>query len=300
MRLIAFAREQGPGLGIVEPGGEEVRDLHAVRPELPRDLGGVLANGEEGLAALREAVETAGGSRKARLGRRDLEALAPIPRPARNVICVGKNYAAHAGELSGAAGAASGVDEEIPEYPIFFTKAPSAVIGPGAAIPAGRDETGSVDYEGEVAVILARGGRDLPAGEAWEHVFGLMLVNDVTSRALQRRHGQWFLGKSLDGFCPTGPEVVTPDELPPLPELRITTHVNGELRQSGSLGDLIFSIPELIESLSRRMTLEPGDIIATGTPRGVGVAFDPPRYLAPGDRVVVAASGLGELANPVA
>jgi 2-keto-4-pentenoate hydratase/2-oxohepta-3-ene-1,7-dioic acid hydratase in catechol pathway len=188
----------------------------------------------------------------------------------------------------------------LPEHPIIFTKAPTAVIGPGDAIPAWLDYTGTTDYEGELAVVIGTGGRAIRADEAWGHVFGVTIVNDVTSRELQKRHNQWFLGKSLDGFCPMGPELVTADEITDIDAVRVTTTVNGEKRQDGRLVDLIFDIPTLIETLSRTMTLVPGDVIATGTPEGVGVGFTPPKYLRPGDEVAIHVSGIGTLRNPVA
>jgi len=297
LRLIAFDREGERRLGALAGDGEWVLDLADARPDLPLDLAGFLADGEPARLAVRKAMEE--GSPECLRPLDEVTLRAPLDPPPRNPLCVGKNYAAHAGELAGSAGATSGVGEEVPKHPIFFTKANTAVIGPEEVVPATRDETGTVDYEGEVAVVIGRGGRAIGIGRGWEHVFGLTLVNDVTSRALQRRHGQWFLGKSLDGFAPLGPAVVTLDELPDPGGIRVTTHVNGELRQCGTLQELIFPVPALIESLSRRMTLVPGDIVATGTPPGVGVAFDPPRFLQPGDRVTVRAEGIGTLSNPV-
>lgn len=297
MRVIAFDREGERRIGALAEGDEWVLDLAEACPDLPQDLTGILAGGEPAMAAVREAVDKR--SSRCLRGLDEVMLRAPLDPPVRNLVCVGKNYTAHAGEFAGSAGATAGVDEAVPEHPILFTKANTAVIGPEEVIPATRDETGSVDYEGEVAVVIGRGGRDIEPERAWEHVFGLTLVNDVTSRVLQRRHGQWFLGKSLDGFAPLGPAVVTPDELPDPGSIRVTTHVNGELRQSGALQDLVFPIPALITSLSRRMILVPGDVVATGTPPGVGVAFDPPRYLQPGDRVAVRAEGIGTLSNTV-
>ncbi len=221
--------------------------------------------------------------------------LAPFPAPRRNVICVGKNYRAHVNEVAATAIKGGGA----PERPIFFTKATTAVIGPGAAIPAHRGLTAKLDYEGEVAVILGRGGRDIPPDAAWEHVFGYTAINDISARDLQAAHVQWFLGKSLDGSAPMGPVVVHRSVMPRPEELWVRSWVNGELRQEGNLGQLIFNVPTLIATLSAAMTLLPGDIIATGTPAGVGAGFDPPRFLEPGDEVVVEVTGAGSLANPV-
>lgn len=297
MRLISFAGDGGTTIGLIEPEGGAVVDLRAADSRLPWDMATFIAHGAAARKAAREAAEQAGPEARWRL--EDVTVLPPLPLPVRNIFCVGKNYRAHADEFSGAAGAASGVAGDLPEYPIFFSKASTAVIGPGDAIPAYLDYTESVDYEGEVAVVIGAGGRGIRAEAAWEHVYGLTIVNDVTSRTLQKRHGQWLLGKSLDGFCPMGPMLVTTDEIPDPDAVKVTTHVNGEQRQSGRLVDLIFDIPTLIETLSRAMTLVPGDVIATGTPEGVGAGFTPPRYLRPGDRVEVHVSGVGTLRNPV-
>jgi 2-keto-4-pentenoate hydratase/2-oxohepta-3-ene-1,7-dioic acid hydratase in catechol pathway len=173
------------------------------------------------------------------------------------------------------------------------------VIAPGDSIPAHRDPSNSTDYEGELAVIIGTGGRDIPRARAVQHIYGYTIVNDVTARVIQKQHAQWFLGKSLDGFCPMGPAILSADEVPDVSELSIQTHVNGELRQDSKLALLIFDIPTLIETISALMTLEPGDIISTGTPAGVGVGFTPPKFLQKGDRVSVTIEPIGTLQNPV-
>jgi 2-keto-4-pentenoate hydratase/2-oxohepta-3-ene-1,7-dioic acid hydratase in catechol pathway len=202
----------------------------------------------------------------------EVKLLAPVPRPPRNVFCVGKNYHAHAHEF-----AASGFDgsatEIVPEAPVIFTKPPSAVIGPGEPIPSYLDPTQSTDYEGELTVVIGRGGRGITRAQALEHVFGYTIINDVTARTLQHKHRQWVMGKGIDGFCPMGPVIVTADEVPDPGALRLRTFVNGEKRQDASVSDLIFDIPTLIETLSAGITLEPGDLIATGTPVGVGLGL---------------------------
>jgi 2-keto-4-pentenoate hydratase/2-oxohepta-3-ene-1,7-dioic acid hydratase in catechol pathway len=227
----------------------------------------------------------------------DVSIHAPIPRPRRNIFCVGKNYRAHADEFH-----RSGFDstsQDCPEAPIFFTKATTAVIGPGDTIRADLDPTGTVDYEGELAVIIGVGGHRISAEDAHDHIFGYTAMNDVTSRELQRSNGQWFLGKSIDTFAPMGPCIVTRDEIGDPSALEISLDVNGEIRQVARLSDLIFGVPALIEALSRVVSLEPGDIIATGTPAGVGIGFQPPRYLASGDKVTVEITRIGQLSNPV-
>jgi 2-keto-4-pentenoate hydratase/2-oxohepta-3-ene-1,7-dioic acid hydratase in catechol pathway len=173
------------------------------------------------------------------------------------------------------------------------------VIAPGAPIPASRDPSKSTDYEGELAVVIGPGGRDIPRARAMEYVYGYTIVNDVTARVIQKQHAQWFLGKSLDGFCPMGPAILNADEVVDTGALRVQTHVNGELRQDSPLSALIFDIPTLIETISALMTLEPGDIISTGTPAGVGVGFNPPKFLQKGDKVAVTIEPIGTLENPV-
>lgn len=295
MKLVTFARDGQPRLGAMVRD-DRVVDLAEIDPDLPGDLYGLIEAGPDGLARAAAAVERAGRA----LALAELRLLAPFPRPVRNVICVGKNYHEHAHEFAGSGFDQSGAAAAVPEQPIFFTKAPNSVIGPNAPIPSANDPTDSVDYEGELTVVIGRGGRHIPAERAYDHVFGYTIVNDVTARTLQRRHNQWFLGKSLDGFCPMGPAVVTRDELPDITRSRLRTRVNGELRQDTVVSELIFDIPTLIATLSRTMTLQPGELIATGTCAGVGLGFTPPKFLKPGDVVEVSVDGVGVLTNPVA
>jgi 2-keto-4-pentenoate hydratase/2-oxohepta-3-ene-1,7-dioic acid hydratase in catechol pathway len=229
-----------------------------------------------------------------------VELLAPIPRPARNVFCVGKNYHEHAHEFtrSGFDSSAGGAADAIPEHPIIFTKAPETVVPTGAAIRLPRALSDQIDYEAELAVIIGRPGRDIPSGAAMEHVFGYTVANDVTARDIQARHKQWFLGKSIETFCPLGPWIATADEVD-LSDTPVRCWVNGELRQNANTRDLIFDVPTLISVISRSMTLLPGDVILTGTPAGVGIGFTPPRFLQPGDRVKVEIGGIGIIENPV-
>ncbi len=227
-----------------------------------------------------------------------VELLAPIPRPARNIFCVGKNYHAHAKEFtrSGFDSSAKNESEAIPNAPIFFSKVPDCVIANGAPIRYPSGVSDMVDYEAELAVVIGKGGRGISAAAAYEHVFGYTIVNDMTARDLQSRHKQWLIGKSLDTFCPMGPWLATANEID-ASNLAVRCWVNDELRQEASTADLIFDIPTLIATLSAGITLYPGDIIATGTPAGVGIGFDPPRYLRKGDRVAIEIDGLGRLHN---
>lgn len=221
--------------------------------------------------------------------------LSPIRRPPKNVVCVGRNYVAHAEEAARFRGQA----ERPPAHPMFFTKPRTAIIGPGDEICCDPSVSTQLDYEGELAVVIGRGGRDIELADAYSHVFGYTLLDDVTARDLQARHGQYYKGKGLDTFAPLGPVVVTGDEIPCPEELALETRVNGELRQRASLGQLIFDIPRLISELSLGMTLEPGDVLSTGTPAGVGISFDPPRFLIDGDVVEVSSPSIGILRNRV-
>lgn len=225
--------------------------------------------------------------------------LAPIPRPARNVFCVGKNYHEHAKEFA-SSGFDSTAKEVIPEAPVVFSKPPSSVIATGETILGSLDPTASVDYEGELAVVIGKGGRGIARSAAATHVFGYTIVNDVTARTLQQKHRQWLLGKGIDTFCPMGPAILTADEVPDVRKLNLRTWVNGELRQDAVVADLIFDVPTLIETISAVIALEPGDVIATGTPVGVGIGFTPPKFLKRGDRVTIEIDGLGRLSNMVA
>jgi 2-keto-4-pentenoate hydratase/2-oxohepta-3-ene-1,7-dioic acid hydratase in catechol pathway len=224
---------------------------------------------------------------------------APIPRPARNIFCVGKNYHAHAREFGGSGfdSSTTSASDAIPEVPYVFTKVPESVIGPGEAIrvPVGVSE--AIDYECELAVVIGRGGTRIARSSALDHVFGYTIVNDVTARDWQQRHKQWFMGKSFDTFCPMGPAIVARDECDGQVGLR--TFVNGEKRQDAHTRDLIFDVPTLIQCISQGITLYPGDIIATGTPVGVGIGFKPPKYLKRGDVVRLEIDGIGVLENPL-
>ena len=230
-----------------------------------------------------------------------IQLLAPIPRPRRNIFCVGKNYFDHAKEFgtSGFDSSTSKPGDEIPKDPIIFTKPPESVIGPGANIVIPQQVSNAIDYEVELTVIIGKGGKGISQANAMQHVWGYTAINDVTARDWQQRHKQWFLGKSFDTFCPMGPWVVTADELD-VNDISVKCWVNQELRQSSNSKDLIFNIPKLIETISAGITLYPGDIIATGTPAGVGLGFKPPKYLVAGDIVKLEIGGVGVLENPLA
>lgn len=225
--------------------------------------------------------------------------LAPVAHPRRNIFCVGKNYAEHAAEFSKSGFDSSAKEgEHAPEAPVVFTKPFTSVIGPGDVIPPHADVVKQLDYEAELTIVIGKGGRGIRKADARDHVFGYTIVNDVTARDLQKLHRQWFLGKALDGFCPMGPYLVTADEFDAA-DLDVKCWVNGELRQNANTAQLIFDIPALIETISAGITLMPGDLIATGTPAGVGIAFTPPKFLRSGDTVRIEIEHLGVLENTV-
>jgi 2-keto-4-pentenoate hydratase/2-oxohepta-3-ene-1,7-dioic acid hydratase in catechol pathway len=219
--------------------------------------------------------------------------LAPIPSPRRDIFCVGKNYREHVAEFGRSGYDQPDRSQTLPEYPVVFTKATTSVTGPFDDVDPHHGVTAELDYEAELAVIIGKEGRGICYDDAFDHVWGYTIVNDITARDLQRRHKQWTIGKSLDTHCPMGPYAVSADEITDVTALRVESHVNGEPRQSDLVKDLIFDIAELIRVLSAGITLLPGDVIATGTPAGVGIGFDPPRFLTSGDVVEVAITGLG-------
>ena len=295
MRLVTFTDDNGTRIGVHDAANGTIVDLAACT-RLPTDMTAMVALGKSGIQRAKAGVKSGKGV----IAVSSVKIEAPLPRPAKNILCVGKNYHEHAREFHNSGFDASAGKDAIPEVPIMFTKWPNSVIGPGVAIPSANDYTNSTDYEGELTVVIGTGGRNITKAQAYDHVYGYTIINDVTARTLQNRHKQWFLGKSLDGFCPMGPCIVTSDEIRDVTKLRLETRVNGELRQNAEVSQLIFDIPTLIEELSRVMTLEPGDLIATGTCAGVGIGFNPPKYLQPGDSVSITIEPIGTLTNPVA
>ena len=225
----------------------------------------------------------------------EVKPMAPIPVPRRNILCLGKNYLDHAKEIA----AKMQISDKAPRQPIIFTKATTAVIATGESIPAYQAYKQKLDYEAELALIIGKEGHDIAAEDAWDHVFGYTAINDISARDLQKDHHQWFRAKSLDGFAPLGPVVVHRSIMPAPEDIEVKCFVNGEQRQCATFDQLIFDVPAIISVLSAGMTLLAGDIIATGTPAGVGMGFTPPKYLHPGDEVVVDVTGVGELRNPV-
>lgn len=278
MQFITFQSKLGPSVGVVQG------DM--VTPVLGLDMFAVIERGGRDLPLADHTLPLAG-----------LKILAPLPQLRRNVFCVGLNYVEHAKESAAARGQAV----KLPDRPVFFTKATTTLIGPGDPILIHPRVSTQVDWEAELAVVIGRAGRDIPRERAHEHIFGYTILNDVSARDVQVAHGgQFFKGKSLDATCPLGPMLVTPADLPNPLYLDVTCQVNGVIKQAGNTSDFIFDVPTIIEWLSKGMTLLPGDIIATGTPAGVGFARTPPEFLQAGDVVTCAITGLGALSNPVA
>ena len=285
MRLAGWNWGGQPHVGIISPCGKEATPLRVARPELGAlPLVQALVRGES-------LPEPAG----ARLLVDAIQLTAPLPVPLRSLFCVGRNYRAHAAELAGSVFQANATADD--GWPIVFTKFADCVVGPHDVVRLpGKAVSDQIDYESELAVVIGRGGRNIARSRAMDHVFGYTIVNDVTARDVQMRHSQWDLGKSFDAFCPMGPWITTADDMDGR-NTRVRGWVNGELRQDGHTRDMIFDIPTLIETCSRGITLHPGDVIATGTPAGVGMGFKPQRWLGDGDVVRIEIDGIGVIEN---
>lgn len=221
--------------------------------------------------------------------------LAPIPRPRKNIFCIGKNYIEHALEFE----KTTDVNAAVPKTPVIFSKPPTCVTGPGTIVKNYKSLTSQIDYEVELAVVIGRQASQVSKEEAYDYVFGYTIINDVTARDLQKAHSQWIMGKGPDTFAPMGPCIVHKSAIPNPHNLYIKCAINGELRQNGNTKDMVFDIPMLIATISSVITLEPGDIIATGTPSGVGVGFTPPTFLHPGDEMQLEIENIGVLINTI-
>jgi 2-keto-4-pentenoate hydratase/2-oxohepta-3-ene-1,7-dioic acid hydratase in catechol pathway len=291
LNLITFADAAGSRAGVLLSGGR-VLDLAVAMPPA-RDMLAVIDGGAPMLAAIRALA--AKPPANALLALANVALQAPIPKPRRNVFCVGRNYMDHVAEGDRTRGI---TQSEVPKYPQFFTKAADCVIAPGANVPTHEGVTKWLDYEVELVAIIGTAGRDIPKEKALEHVFGWTIGNDVTGRDLQRRHGQWFKGKSLDRSCPLGPVIVPASDLNAA-DLAIGLKLNGEQRQSSRTSKMIFDVTEIIHQLSSGFTLLPGDVIMTGTPEGVGYAMQPPQTMKAGDVMELTIEGIGTLTNTI-
>ena len=286
MRLATFLVDGQRRVGVVSSDGARITQIEVPQAEAAFGVLPLI----EGAAAGRGIPAPTGPS----FAVREVQLDAPLPRPRRNLWCVGRNYHAHAKELSASVFKDNDANPE--SWPIVFTKVPECVVGPHDDVLVPTGVSSEIDYEAELAVIIGKGGKNITKADALGHVFGYTVVNDVTARDVQMRHQQWDMGKSFDTFCPMGPWIVTADELDGT-KTRVRCWVNGELRQEGPTENMIFDIPTLIETISRGITLYPGDVIATGTPAGVGMGMKPPRYLKAGDTVRVEIDQLGAIEN---
>ncbi|GBF12344.1 fumarylacetoacetate hydrolase family protein [Tepidibacillus infernus] len=300
MRFVTFQLGQETKLGVVNEEVTEVIDLQRAQSAkevklLPTSMIEAITLGDSFIKDVNELLEWVELQENRnwvyQLNSEEVTLLAPIPRPPKNIFCLGKNYAAHALEMGSA--------DEIPKHPMVFTKAATSVNGPFADIWNHSDITSALDYEGELAVVIGKKGSKISKEEAFDYVFGYTMINDITARDLQKRHKQFFLGKSLDTACPMGPFIAYKSLIIDPNNLHIETRVNGEVRQSANTEQLIFDIPTIISTISQGTTLEPGDVIATGTPAGVGEGFTPPRYLKANDIVEIHVEGLGWLRNKI-
>lgn len=297
MKLLSFKLDGAVKFGPKVKREEAVWDVLKIQEELqvlptfPSTIIDGISLGFDFVEQARKLVEAAQAHENANSFKytfTEIEWLAPIPRTPKNILCVGKNYNEHAVEMGA---------EKAPEKIMVFTKAPTAIAADETTLSVHADKTDSLDYEGELAIVIGKRGQDVPKAMAFDYVFGYTIANDLSARDLQYGHGQFFLGKSLDGLCPMGPYLVSKDEIPDPQKLSIVTKVNGEVRQNGSTKDMMFPVADIIATVSKYVTLEPGDVILTGTPAGVGKGMNPPQYLKAGDEVKISIEGIGTLAN---
>ena len=290
MRIAVFVAGQGRQVGMLSADGLRVTPF-----DVPAE---VARRGALPLVEAASRGEPLPALASSSFAVADVRLEAPLPLPRRNLWCVGRNYHAHAQELAGSVFKNNAADTM--EWPIVFSKVPECVVGPADTVqlPAAAISQ-QIDYEAELAVVIGMGGKNISREAAMSHVYGYTIVNDVTARDVQMRHQQWDMGKSFDTFCPMGPWLVSADEMDGR-ETRVRCWVNGELRQDAPTANMIFDIPTLIETVSRGITLYPGDVIATGTPAGVGMGFKPPRYLRDGDTVRIEIDGIGSIENQFA
>ncbi|PIC81908.1 fumarylacetoacetate hydrolase family protein [Sporosarcina sp. P1] len=295
MKLLSFRYEGQTLFGPKVKREEAVWDLLAMaealeQTDFPKTMIEGVSRGMDFVEEVRKLVEKTeveGNVEPFKHAFTDIEWLSPIPRTPKNVLCVGKNYLDHAEELG----------SKVPEKLMLFTKSPTAIAGDEQTLSIHSEVTDSLDYEGELAVVISKTGKNIPKQLAYDYVFGYTIGNDITARNIQTEHKQFFLGKSLDDSCPMGPYVVTKDEIPNPQNLSVVTKVNDEVRQNGNTSNMIFKIDDLIAEISKYVTLEPGDVILTGTPAGVGKGMTPPTYLKKGDTVKVSIEGIGTLVN---
>ena len=287
MKIAAYKRSGVPGVGVVNEDAETLTPFELS----PKDA----SNGIQYLIDQQNQGNTAPLTND-KLPLADLVLDAPIPRPKRNVFCVGKNYFEHAHEFANSGFDSSAAQGSVPEHPIVFSKVPESVTATNTDVEYDPGVSEAIDYEVELAVIIGKTGRGIDVEEALDYVWGYTIINDITARDLQGRYSQWLIGKSQDTFCPMGPFAVTRDTLE-LADTRVCSRLNGELRQDSNTGLLIFDVPTIIKTIAEGITLQPGDVIATGTPAGVGIGFSPPSYMQHGDVIEAEIDGIGVLRN---
>lgn len=297
MKLATATNLKGSFVGLLTYDNSHIIPLKQAEETLkgssiiPNTILDCIKQGQDFIKHLKELAPMLQNQKELHIPLDSIELLAPIPRPEKNIFCIGKNYAEHAIEMGSAA--------DIPEHPMVFTKAPTTVVGHDSTVLSHSEITNQLDYEGELAVVIGKQGRGISREKALDHVFGYTILNDITARDIQDKHKQFFLGKSLDTTCPIGPWIVHHSAIENPNNLAIQTYVNGELRQNSNTSNFIFDIQEIISVLSKGMTLEPGDIIATGTPAGVGKGFKPPKYLKSGDIIKIDIEKIGSLQNTI-
>ncbi|EGO64272.1 fumarylacetoacetate hydrolase family protein [Acetonema longum] len=298
MKFVTFEADGKVSIGILSADQKYVIPLQAAEQgccnsaTLPDTMLELIEQGDAAVKIVQTILERADSSCP-KLALDEVRLLAPIPRPRKNIFCIGKNYVEHALEVD----KTGDVSAAVPKVPVVFSKPPTCVIGTGAIVKNHKQMTSKIDYEVELAVIVGKTASQAAKDKAYDYVFGYTIMNDISARDLQKAHGQWLMGKSPDTFAPLGPCIVHKNAIPAPHNLSIKSMINGEIRQNANTKDMVFDIPALIAAISSIITLEPGDIIATGTPAGVGAGFNPPRFLQPGDEMRLEIENIGILVN---
>ena len=299
MYFATYEKDGASSIGVLTPDRDSIIPLVEAEQQclktktLPNTMLELLDMGQSAIDTVSKLRAQAANCPQIKLS--DVRILAPIPRPRKNIFCIGKNYVEHALEFDKTKDA----NVAVPKHPVIFSKPPTTVIGPNDIINSHSQVTKELDYEVELAVVIGKKGTYIPREQAMDYIFGYTIINDVTARDLQKTHVQWMRGKGLDTFAPMGPYLVHKSAVADAENLPISLKVNGEIRQNSNTKELVFKIDELISTISAGLTLEPGDIIATGTPAGVGVGFNPPRFLSKGDQMELSVGDLGVLKNTV-
>lgn len=300
MYFVTYVQHNEEHAGVLYPNRDYILPLISAEKKLlgevklPASMLAIIEAGDLAIARVQEVIEAAQNKSYDFVPAKSVKLCAPIPRLRKNIFCIGKNYVEHAFEFEKTRN-----NDALPKHPVVFSKPPTCVIGPEDKIQNHKDITSQLDYEAELAVVIGKKASKVAKENAYDYVFGYTMMNDVTARDLQKRHLQWIIGKGADTFAPMGPSIAHKSIMTNPHALSLKSYVNGELRQNGHTGDMIFDIPTLIATITSAITLEPGDIIATGTPAGVGAGFIPPKFLQSGDVVEIELENLGKLKNTV-